>query len=313
MSIRRLSRILASLLLGASFATLAQKSSLTVYTALETDQLKAYKEAFEKSNPTVEINWVRDSTGVITARLVAEKANPRADVVMGVAASSLAVLDIEGMLQAYAPAGLARIPAQYRDAKNPPAWVGMDVFGTTVCFNTVEAAKRNLPKPESWKDLTKPAYAGQVVMPHPASSGTGYLAVIGWMTSFGEADAWKFMDGLHANIAQYTHSGSAPCARAAAGEFTVGISFEYRANREKARGRTDRPGVPDGRPRLGPRSDRHSQGHEESGRGTKAARLVDHRRGHGPVREQLCDRRDPDAVQAAAACARRLRVAPGQG
>jgi len=236
MSIRRLSRILATLLLGASFAAVAQKTPLTVYTALETDQLKVYKEAFEKANPTIEISWVRDSTGVITARLLAEKANPRADVVMGVAASSLAVLDNEGMLQPYAPAGLARIPAQYRDAKNPPAWVGMDAFGTTVCFNTAEAAKRNIPKPESWKDLTKPVYAGQVVMPHPASSGTGYLAVTGWMTSFGEAEAWKFMDGLHANIAQYTHSGSAPCARAAAGEFTVGISFEYRANREKARG-----------------------------------------------------------------------------
>jgi iron(III) transport system substrate-binding protein len=44
------------------------------------------------------------------------------------------------------------------------------------------------------------------------------------------------MDGLHQNIAQYMHSGSRPCARAAAGEFVVGISFEYRANREKAQG-----------------------------------------------------------------------------
>ena len=44
------------------------------------------------------------------------------------------------------------------------------------------------------------------------------------------------MDGLHENIAQYMHSGSRPCAAAAAGEYVVGISFEYRANREKARG-----------------------------------------------------------------------------
>jgi len=236
--LRRPMRLLATALLGASvaFGALAQKAALTVYTALETDQLKAYKEAFEKANPSVEISWVRDSTGIITARLLAEKANPRADVVMGVAASSLALLDNEGMLQPYAPAGLARIPATYRDGKNPPAWVGMDAYATTVCFNTVEAAKRNIPKPESWKDLTKPVYAGQVVMPHPASSGTGYLAVTGWMTTFGEDEAWKFMDGLHANVAQYMHSGSRPCARAAAGEFVVGISFEYRANREKAQG-----------------------------------------------------------------------------
>ena len=45
------------------------------------------------------------------------------------------------------------------------------------------------------------------------------------------------MDGLHENIAQYMHSGSRPCAAAANGEYVVGISFEYRANREKAQGK----------------------------------------------------------------------------
>ena len=71
----------------------AQKTQLLVYTALETDQIKAYEDGFNKANPNIEIKWVRDSTGVITAKLLAEKANPQADVVMGVAASSLALLD----------------------------------------------------------------------------------------------------------------------------------------------------------------------------------------------------------------------------
>jgi iron(III) transport system substrate-binding protein len=214
----------------------AQKTSLTVYTALETDQLKAYQAGFEKANPDIAITWVRDSTGIITARLLAEKSNPKADVVMGVAASSLALLDTEGMLVPYAPKGLARVVPQYRDRKNPPAWVGMDVWGTAICFNFREAAKRGIPQPKSWKDLLNPVYKGQIVMPHPASSGTGFLAVTGWQSIWGEAEAWKFMDGLHQNVAQYMHSGSRPCARAAAGEFVVGISFEYRANREKAQG-----------------------------------------------------------------------------
>lgn len=56
---------------------------MLVYTALETDQIKAYQEGFNKVNPDIEIKWVRDSTGVITAKLLAEKANPQADVVMG--------------------------------------------------------------------------------------------------------------------------------------------------------------------------------------------------------------------------------------
>ncbi len=215
----------------------AQKTQLTVYTALETDQLKAYQTAFEKSNPGIEIVWVRDSTGVITAKLLAEKSNPKADVIMGVAATSMAIFDIEGMLHPYAPAGLSRISPQYRDAKNPPAWTGMDVWGATICFNTVEAAKRNIAKPESWRDLTRPAFKGQVVMPHPASSGTGFFDVSAWLQMWGEADGWKFMDALHENVAQYMHSGSRPCAAAANGEYVAGISFEYRANREKAQGK----------------------------------------------------------------------------
>jgi iron(III) transport system substrate-binding protein len=158
-------------------------------------------------------------------------------VIMGVAATSMGIFDAEGMLQPYAPAGLARIAPQYRDAKNPPAWVGMDVWGATICFNTAEAAKRNIPKPETWKDLTKPVYKGQIVMPHPASSGTGFFDVTAWLQVYGEGEGWKFMDGLHENIAQYMHSGSRPCAAAANGEYVVGISFEYRANREKAQGK----------------------------------------------------------------------------
>ena len=230
---------LLSLTLFAA-AAYAQKTQLLVYTALETDQLKAYQEGFNRSNPDIEIKWVRDSTGVITAKLLAEKSNPQADAVMGVAASSLALLDKQGMLQPYAPLNLDAIMSKYRDKKNPPAWFGMDVWGATVCFNTVEAQKRNIPKPETWQDMTKPIYKGQIVMPNPASSGTGFFDVTAWLTLFGDKEGkgggWKFMDGLHENIAQYTHSGSKPCNMAAAGEFVMGISFEYRANANKAKG-----------------------------------------------------------------------------
>jgi iron(III) transport system substrate-binding protein len=230
---------LSGLIAFAGIAS-AEKTQLLVYTALETDQLKAYQEGFNRTNPDIEIKWVRDSTGIITAKLLAEKANPQADAVMGVAASSLALLDKQGMLVPYAPLNLDAIMSQYRDKKTPPAWFGMDVWGATVCFNTVEAQKKNIPKPESWQDLTKPVYKGQVVMPNPASSGTGYFDVVAWLTLFGDQDGkgggWKYMDGLHANIAQYTHSGSKPCNMAASGEFVVGISFEYRANANKAKG-----------------------------------------------------------------------------
>lgn len=231
-----------AVLIGSAFAgvALAEKTALTVYTALETDQLKAYQQAFNQVNPDIEIKWVRDSTGVITAKLLAEKANPQADVVWGVAASSLALLQRNAMLVPYAPLNLDAIMSQYRDKANPPAWWGMDVFGATVCFNTVEAAKKGIALPTSWKDLTKPEFKGQVVMPNPASSGTGYFDVIAWLKLWGDDNGkgggWKYMDALHENIGQYTHSGSKPCNMAASGEYVAGISFEYRGHTNKAKG-----------------------------------------------------------------------------
>lgn len=214
----------------------AAATQLTVYTALEAEQLKSYKQAFEKANPDIEIKWVRDSTGIITAKLLAEKDRPQADAVWGLAASSLAILDHNGMLEAYAPKDLDKIAGNYRDAANPPAWVGMDVWAATLCFNTIEAEKQGLSKPVSWQDLTKPEYKGKIVMPNPASSGTGFLDVSAWLQTFGEPQGWAYMDALHANMGQYVHSGSKPCKLAAAGEFPIGISFEYPAVQLKRQG-----------------------------------------------------------------------------
>jgi iron(III) transport system substrate-binding protein len=57
-----------------------------------------------------------------------------------------------------------------------------------------------------------------------------------WLQTMGEAEAWKFMDGLHENIAVYTHSGSAPCVQAAKGERVAGIALDMRGASEKTKG-----------------------------------------------------------------------------
>jgi iron(III) transport system substrate-binding protein len=209
-------------------ATAAAKERLTVYTALEEEQLPVYKQAFEAANPNYEIEWVRDSTGVVTARLLAEKDNPQADAVWGLAATSLMVLDSNGMLDAYKPKGFEQVKDDFKDKRtDTPTWVGMDAWASAICFNTAEAEKLGLPKPESWKDLLKPVYQGKIVMPNPNSSGTGFLTVAAWLQIFGEKEGWAYMDQLHQNINTYLHSGSKPCKAAGAGEYPIGISFSY--------------------------------------------------------------------------------------
>ncbi len=217
-------------------AAAQQKTKLTVYTALENEQLKPLKDAFEKATPDVEITWVRDSTGVIAAKIEAEKDNPRADVIWGVAASSLAKWSDMGMLHAYTPKGADQLKARFRDPKSPMTWTGIDAYASVICFNTKESEAKKIKAPVSWMDLTKPEFKGTIVMPNPASSGTGYLTIAGWIHVMGEKAAWEFMDKLHENIALYTHSGSAPCVQAARGERVVGIGLDMRGASEKTKG-----------------------------------------------------------------------------
>ncbi|NNE22136.1 MAG: putative 2-aminoethylphosphonate ABC transporter substrate-binding protein [Rhizobiales bacterium] len=212
------------------------ETELTVYTAVEAEDLKRYADTFNADHPDIKIKWVRDSTGIVTAKLLAEKDNPQADVVWGLAATSLLLLKTEGMLEAYAPAGVEKLDPKFVDKSNPPAWVGMDAWVAAICYNTVEAAKANLTPPKTWKDLTDPKYKGHVIMPNPNSSGTGFLDVSSWLQMFGEEGGWAYMDGLHANIARYTHSGSKPCKLAAAGEIPIGVSFAFRGAKSKAAG-----------------------------------------------------------------------------
>jgi iron(III) transport system substrate-binding protein len=53
---------------------------LTIYSSVEGDNLKIFAALFSKAHPDIKVNWVRDSTGVIQARAIAEKDNPRHDL-----------------------------------------------------------------------------------------------------------------------------------------------------------------------------------------------------------------------------------------
>lgn len=219
-----------------TISTSQAATELLVYTAIEADELAGFKEAFESEHPDIEIQWVRDSTGVVTSKLMAEKDNPRADIVWGLAATSLMLLGNDGYFQPYSPAGVDKLDAKYVDPAEPPAWVGQRAWIASICYNTVEGEKAGVPAPTSWQDLTKPVYRNHVIMPNPNSSGTGFLDVSSWIQMWGEEKAWSFMDDLHQNIQEYTHSGSAPCKRAAAGEAVVGVSFAYRGAQLKESG-----------------------------------------------------------------------------
>ncbi len=90
--------------------------------------------------------------------------------------------------------------------------------------------------PICWKDLLDPAFKGHVQMANPNSSGTAYTTLATIMQLFGEEEGFEYMKGLHANINQYTKSGSAPIKAAARGENTIGIVFMHDAVKQAVAG-----------------------------------------------------------------------------
>ncbi|MDP4797094.1 MAG: hypothetical protein NWR87_09305, partial [Rhodospirillales bacterium] len=123
---------------GLLAASAAKAEELSVYTAVEADELAGFKKAFESATPGVTINWIRDSTGIVTSKLMAEKNNPQADVVWGLAATSLMLLGNEGYFQGYAPKGLDKLDKKYYDTTHKaPQWVGQRAWIASICYNTV--------------------------------------------------------------------------------------------------------------------------------------------------------------------------------
>ncbi len=232
-----LTLLVATMMLLAAGALSATAAEITVYTALEDDELAVYIPAFEKKHPNIKLNLIRDSTGIITAKLLAEKDNPVADVVWGTAATSLLVANDMGMLAGYNPKGIEKVRNGMKDTRNQEArWVGVKAYVTGIVGNTIEMSAKNLTMPQSYADLIKPEYRGALVMPNPASSGTGFLTVSAILQLMGEEEGWRYLDKLHQNMAMYTHSGSAPAKMAGKGEFPIGMSFAYRGFKQRDSG-----------------------------------------------------------------------------
>ena len=118
------------------------------------------------------------------------------------------------------------------DGRTVGIYAGALGFG----YNTELLAEKGLEPPACWADLIKPEFAGEVQMANPNSSGTAYTALATFVQMMGEDEAFEFLKKLHANINQYTKSGSAPIKAAGLGETMVGIVFQHDAVTQKVAG-----------------------------------------------------------------------------
>ena len=55
-----------------TFNQVANAGELLVYSSTDADNLKFYMDEFQKANPDIKVNVVRESTGTMAAKMMAE-------------------------------------------------------------------------------------------------------------------------------------------------------------------------------------------------------------------------------------------------
>src|SRR3990167_5491221 len=153
----------------------------------------------------------RKSWGETYAQVRAEAANPKGDVWWGGTGDPHLQAAEEGLTEVYKSLLLkdlhpwAQKQAEYSGYRTVGIYMGALGFG----YNTEVLAKRGLPEPKCWEDLTKAVYKGEVQIANPNSSGTSYTTLATMVQMMGEDKGFDYLKRLHKNINQYTKSGSA--------------------------------------------------------------------------------------------------------
>ncbi|WP_427308787.1 ABC transporter substrate-binding protein [Cupriavidus sp. H39] len=195
-------------------------------------QIRAIKE---KTGVTVPHD--NKNSGQSLAQIVAERANPVADVVyygvtFGIQAQK------EGVTAPYKPANWNDIPDGLKDPQGH--WFAIH-SGTLGLMVNVDAL-RGKPVPQSWADLQKPEYKGMVGYLDPASAFVGYVGAVainqalgGSLDNFGPA--LKFFKDLQKN--QPIVPKQTAYARVLSGEIPILLDYDFNAYRARYKDRAN--------------------------------------------------------------------------
>ena len=219
--------LFASLSLG--LLGVAQAQNLVLYTSQPVSDAQMTVEAFEKANPGVKVEWVRDGTTKLMTKFRAELAAGvvKPDLLLIADSVTLEQLKKEGLLASYDSAEKGQYDASLFDTEG--FYYGTKLITTGLAYNTSAPNK-----PSSWKDLLKPEYKDLAAMPSPLYSGAAliHLSALTTNPEFG----WKYYEDLKANgMAPQKGNGSVLTA-ITSGAKPYGVLVDYMAIREKAKG-----------------------------------------------------------------------------
>ncbi|TKI05334.1 ABC transporter substrate-binding protein [Martelella alba] len=179
---------IATMLLSSCLLA-GQAQALTLYTAGPGSLARKLAAGYQQKTGE-HIDVFQATTGKVMARLEAEQANPRADVLISASWDSAEALRRRGWLLPYQSPNAANVPARFKT----PYYVAQGISALGIVWNSASGA----PQPHDWRDLAQPVYKDKVTMPDPALSGASLDLVMGLQNALGER-AWTLFDKLKAN------------------------------------------------------------------------------------------------------------------
>lgn len=149
-------------------------------------------KAFEEANNAKLVFLQSGDAGAVLNKAILTKDAPLADVLYGVDNTFLSRALDAGIFDSYSSPELENIPDAF---KLDPSNNIVPVDYGDVCINYDKAyfADDLLAVPQSLEELTKPEYAGLLVVENPATSSTGLAFMLATVTHFGDGyiDYWR--------------------------------------------------------------------------------------------------------------------------
>lgn len=218
-----------AVLLAGTVLSQAQEGKLLLYTSQPNTDAQQTIDAFKKSYPNVDVEFVRDGTPKIMAKLQAEIAagQPQPDVLLIADSVTMEGLKKDDRLLPFAEAKVDGLDAVLYDTDK--TYFSTKLITTGIIYNTSAPMK-----PESWLDLAKEDAKGQVTMPSPLTSGAALIHTVTLTSNLSEG--WDFYKSLADNGAQAAGGNGGILTEVAGGTKLYGMIVDYMAIREKAKG-----------------------------------------------------------------------------
>lgn len=176
-------------MIAATTFMAAHAQALTLYTAGPGSLAKKLAAGFQQQSG-IKTDIFQATTGKVMARLEAEQANPRADILISASWDTAQELEQRGWLLPYQSPNAAQVPARFKT----DYYTAQGISALGIVWNSASGT----PEPHDWRDLAQPAFKDQVTTPDPALSGASLDLLMGLQNAQGE-DAWSLFKQLKDN------------------------------------------------------------------------------------------------------------------